>query len=367
VTELSALLERTALSDADIVALLSLSAEEEIERLRRAAYDLTTAEIGEAVHYRGLIEISNVCTLDCRYCGIRKGNHAVERYALGREEVVEAALWAARAGYGSCVLQSGERRDAKFARFIEDCVREIKQRSVSTSLPHGLGITLSLGEQSPETYRRWNAAGAHRYLLRIETTNPVLFSRIHPPAQLFETRVRALGALRDTGFQVGTGVMIGLPGQTLADLAADIRFFAERDIDMIGMGPYITAPGNAMLDRGMMEHAPLLQLSLKMIAVTRLVLRDVNIAATTALQALVPDGRERGIAFGANVAMPNLTPREVRKNYQLYDGKPCIDEASAECRGCLERRVVSSGRRVGWNSWGDSRRYGRRVTAPPAG
>lgn len=307
-TEFAALLTQERFSDADIVALLSLSAPDDVERLRQAAYDLTTREVGETVHYRGLIEISNVCTLNCHYCGIRKGNHAVERYSLSRDEVIGAALWAAEAGYGSCVLQAGERRDAKFVAFIEDCAREIKTRSVSPSLPQGLGITLSLGEQSLETYLRWREAGAHRYLLRIETTNPVLFARIHPPAQHLETRTRALDDLRDAGFQVGTGVMIGLPGQTLADLAADIRFFARRDIDMIGMGPYITAPGHAMPESGMMETGPLLQLALKMIAVARLVLRDVNIASTTALQALTQDGRERGIGFGANVVMPNLTP-----------------------------------------------------------
>jgi biotin synthase len=365
VTELDALLRQTTFTGEEIRSLLSLSAPAEIERLRQAAYDLTTAEIGDAVHYRGLIEISNVCTLDCRYCGIRKGNRAVERYSLSRAQVAEAALWAARAGYGSCVLQSGERRDPAFVEFVEDCVREIKAASLCAALPEGLGITLSHGEQSPQTYRRWKAAGAHRYLLRIETSNPELFARIHPPSQRFETRLRALDDLRDAGYQVGTGVMIGIPGQSLADLAADIRFFAGRDIDMIGMGPYITAPGSAMADRGMLESGTLLRLSLSMIAVTRLVLRDVNIAATTALQALVPDGRERGIAFGANVTMPNLTPREVRKNYQLYDGKPCIDEARGECRSCLERRVVSMGRRVGWNSWGDSRHFGRRAGAPP--
>ena len=365
--ELTALLEQTRFSDADLVELLSLADPEDIAQLRQAAYDLTTDEIGETVHYRGLVEVSNICTLDCHYCGIRKSNHDVERYCLTKDEVVDAALWSGRAGYGSCVLQAGERRDPKFIAFIEECVSEIKERSVSETLPEGLGITLSLGEQTLETYRRWKEAGAHRYLLRIESSNPDLFARIHPGSQRFESRAQALDDLKEAGYQVGTGVMIGLPGQTLADLAADIRFFAGRDIDMIGMGPYINAPGNAMEDGCcMMETAPLLQLSLKMIAVTRLALRDVNIAATTALQALVHDGRERGIAYGANITMPNLTPREVRKNYQLYEGKPCIDEARAECRGCLERRVTASGRRVGWNSWGDPRHYGRRTRAASA-
>jgi biotin synthase len=347
---------RTDLDRDAILALLSLSDPEGIERLRLAAFDLTTRLIGDEVHYRGLVEISNICACDCCYCGIRKGNRDVERYTLSREQVVESALWSAEAGYGSCVLQAGERRDPSFVALIEECVREIKERSVSDALPEGIGITLSLGEQSPKTYERWRAAGAHRYLLRIETSNPELFTRIHPGAQRFETRMRALGDLRDAGFQVGTGVMIGLPGQTLADLADDVCFFRSRDIDMIGMGPYITAPNNAMGGR-MMRRAALLSLALKMIAVTRLALRDVNIASTTALQALVPDGRERGILYGANVVMPNLTPREARKNYQLYEGKPCIEETRTECSGCLERRILSCGRRVGWNSWGDSRHY----------
>lgn len=350
-----------ALSDGEILALLSLSEPDDIENLRRRAFELTGALVGDAVHYRGLIEISNICALDCHYCGIRKGNRAVERYSLAKEDVVDAALWSAEAGYGSCVLQAGERRDEQFVAFVEDCILDIKAKSVSRSLPQGLGITLSLGEQNPATYRRWRLAGAHRYLLRIETTNPKLFAKLHPANQRLEDRIRALAEIKAAGFQVGTGVMIGLPGQTLADLAADIRFFAERDVDMIGMGPYITAPGSLIADLGMMEPTALLSLSMKMIAVTRLALQDVNIAATTALQALTHDGRELGISFGANVVMPNLTPLEARRNYQLYDGKPCADEARIESTGRLERRVATAGRRVGWNSWGDSKHYARRA------
>ena len=361
-TPLAALLDQTEFTEADIVRLLGLDDPAEIEALRREAFDRTTRTLGDKVHYRGIVEFSNVCGLDCHYCGIRKSNRAVERYALDVDQVVEAALWCAEAGYGSCVLQSGERRDARFIAFVEECVAEIRRRSVSATLPQGLGITLSVGEHSIETYRRWRRAGAHRYLLRIETTNPALFARLHPPDQRLATRLAALHDLRDSGYQVGTGVMIGLPGQSLDDLARDIVFFAGQEIDMIGMGPYIVSAGGAMAGEGMMATPPLLSLACKMIAVTRLVLGDVNIAATTALQALVPDGRERGIAFGANVTMPNLTPAEVRKNYQLYDGKPCIDEGRLECRSCLEGRVLSAGRRVGWNEWGDSPHYGRRVS-----
>jgi biotin synthase len=361
-SELSALLRKIEpghgqFDKADLVRLLGLADPGEIEALRQAAYDLTTRTIGDKVHYRGIVEFSNICAQDCRYCGIRRSNRFVSRYLLSVDEVVEAALWCAASGYGSCVLQSGERRDEPFIAFVEECVSEIRRRSISPDLPQGLGITLSAGEQSPETYRRWRRAGAHRYLLRIETTNRDLFARIHPPDQRFATRVQALEDLREADYQVGTGVMIGLPGQSLVDLAADILFFADHQIDMIGMGPYIVSAGGGMVEQGMMETGPLMSLACKMIAVTRLSLQNVNIAATTALQALAADGRERGIAFGANVTMPNLTPREVRKNYQLYDGKPCIDEGRLECRTCLERRVQETGRVVGWNEWGDSPRH----------
>ncbi|MEI6986788.1 MAG: [FeFe] hydrogenase H-cluster radical SAM maturase HydE [Rhodospirillaceae bacterium] len=360
-TRLVSLLAQTVFSESDILQLLALERPADIESLREAAYDLTTVEVGNLVHYRGLVEVSNICALDCHYCGIRKGNSGVERYCLTQEDVVEAALWCVEAGYGSCVLQSGERRDAKYIDFVAACVAMIKAESVSEALPQGLGVTLSLGEQTLETYQKWREAGAHRYLLRIETTNPELFARIHPASQRFETRARALDHLRAAGFQVGTGVMIGLPGQTLADLAADVRFFSSQDIDMIGMGPYIVSEGNSMPDSGMMAVEPLSGLALRMIAVVRLVLRDVNIAATTALQALIPDGREKGIAFGANITMPNITPREVRKNYQLYAGKPGIEEDRGESRISMERRVNSTGRQVGWNRWGDSRHHYRRM------
>ncbi len=358
-----------ALDDTDIVRLLGLTEPADCERLRRAAYDLTTAVIGDRVHYRGIIEFSNRCTLNCRYCGIRRDNRTLERYDLSREQIVASALWAAENRYGSVCLQAGERRDPAFIDLVTDCIRLIRTRTVSEHQPEGLSITLSLGEQSPETYRRWREAGGEadgmRYLLRMETSNPTLFARLHPNEYAHEkayaSRIRALEDLRAAGFQVGTGGMIGLPGQTLADLCADIRFYQRRDADMLGMGPYILSRGADMQNEGMQEPGPLLQLALNMLAVCRLVLRDVNIAAATALQALAEDGREQGIAYGANIIMPNITPRSVRKGYQLYENKPCIDEEPTDCRGCLEGRVIRMGRRVGWNEWGCSRHFRRRI------
>ena len=207
--------------------------------------------------------------------------------------------------------------------------------------------------------------------MRMETTNPKLFATLHPSRdrkrmeKAFESRARALDDIRAAGMQVGTGGMIGLPGQTLEDLCADIRFYAAHDVDMLGMGPYITSLGADMVADGMMEKRALMQLSLNMLAVTRLVLRDVNLAASTALQTLFEDGRERGVSYGANIVMPNVSPREVRKNYQLYDDKPCVDEERDDCRGCLEGRVATVGRRVGWNEWGCSPHYPRRTAARP--
>lgn len=340
----------------DILFLLSLHDQSSLEILRNAAFNLTTQMTGNQVWFRGIIELSNICRCDCNYCGIRKSNKAVPRYQLTKEEIVSAAMWAAQAGYGSCVLQSGERKDPWYTDFIEECLIAIKQQSTSTCMPHGLGITLSLGEQTPETYVRWHKAGAHRYLLRMETTHPPLFSSLHPAQQTFENRIESLHHLKKAGYLVGTGVMIGLPGQTPENLAHDILFFKNEDIDMIGMGPYLVAENTPMKKMGMMGKEELLELSLKMIAVTRLICKNINIASTTALQALEPTGREKGIRYGANILMPNLTPRKYRSYYQLYDHKPCIDEGREACRLCIRQRVTSTGRSIGTYDYGDARR-----------
>jgi biotin synthase len=371
-TPLDVVLRQEAFSDADIVRLLGLTDPVDCERLRHAAYDLTTEIIGDKVHYRGIVEFSNRCTLNCRYCGIRRDNLAVERYHLSKTEVVESAVWAAENHYGSVCLQAGERRDPPFIDFVTDCIHEIRRRTVSETLPDGASITLSLGEQSLDIYRRWREAAGEadcmRYLLRMETSNPALFAHLHPHGfeheKAYASRIQALENLREAGFQVGTGGMIGLPGQTLTDLCADIRCYQRLDVDMLGMGPYILSYGADMRAEGMLEPAPLLQLALNMLAVCRLVLRDVNIAAATALQVLAEDGRELGIAYGCNIIMPNITPRAVRKRYQLYDNKPCIDEEPTDCRACLEGRIRKMGRRVGWNEWGCSRHFRRRLGLP---
>ena len=360
---------QTEFSDDDIVRLLAITDSEEAEILRQAAYETTTRHLGNNVYYRGLIEFSNICTLDCRYCGIRKSNHVVPRYELSHEQIVEAAVWAAKNQYGSICLQSGERRDPKFIQFVTDVLKDIHARTVSDELPDGLGITLSMGEQTLETYCQWAEASGNpkglRYLLRFETSDETLFNHLHDGAGLHEKglqrRFEALGRLRQAGYQVGSGVMIGLPGQTLEHLCKDIRTFQALDLDMIGMGPYITSNGADMADEGMMDKTALMRLSLNMLATTRLVIPDVNMAAATALHALEDNGREKGIMHGCNVIMPNITPRVVRKNYQLYANKPFIEQEPSDTNKYLQHSIEQTGRNVGLNVLGSSVHWVKRT------
>jgi biotin synthase len=366
-TSISVILSKMHFDRQDVITLLSANNTDEAELIRAAAHRVLFDNCGTTVRLRGLVEFSNQCINDCRYCGIRKSNTAVRRYCLSKEEILEAARFCAEAGYGSIVLQSGERRDEEFISFVAKIVREIKQQTRSEDMPEGLGITLSVGEQMPAAYQRFFEAGAHRYLLRIETSSPELFAKIHPENQTIKARIACLENLKKIGYQVGTGVMIGLPGQTIQNLADDILFFRDMDIDMIGMGPYIVhrqTPMSIYESEIGKKKTEILELSLRMIAVTRLALRDVNIASTTALQAMDPFGREMGLLHGANVMMPQVTPVRVRKEYQLYEGKPCLDEDAGQCGACLETRLRSIGREAGKNEWGDSRHFkARKKTA----
>lgn len=321
-----------------------------MERLREAAYRVKERHVGRTVYLRGLIEVSNACRCDCHYCGLRRGNRKLTRYCMTAEEIVAAAEWAWRAGYGSVVLQAGERRDEIFTAFIERTVGQIKAVSGGA-----LGVTLSLGEQDRATYARWFRAGAHRYLLRIETTNEKLFRAIHPDDVDFRERRRCLGVLREAGYQVGTGVMVGLPGQTVEDLANDVCFFREADVDMLGLGPYIPYGGTPLADKaGDYTAGQRLRLALRMIAVCRLLMPDINMASTTALDALDPHGRELGLLAGANILMPNVTPERYRRDYQLYPGKPGIFAGPEAVRDQLVSRIEAIGETVGFDRWGDS-------------
>ncbi len=341
------------LSKGDLEYILSIHEDDEMDRLFRKAYQIKTHFVGRKIYLRGIIEFSNICEKDCYYCGIRKSNAKMKRFSLARSEILEAAKFAFDSAYASLVLQSGERSDIAFVEFVEDILKDIKMLSGNK-----LGITLCVGEESEETYRRWFAAGAHRYLLRIESSNRELYKKIHPEGHSFERRVECLKMLKKIGYQVGTGVLIGFPGQSNSDLADDIIFFKEIDADMIGMGPYIVHHETPLAKKIVKyDEDEQFKLGLRMIAATRLYLKDINIASTTALQALNPYGRELGLLAGANVIMPNITGTEHRVAYQLYENKPCLDENAHTSRVSLQRKIEAIGETIGFNEWGDSPHY----------
>ena len=355
------ILAQSDFSREEIVRLLSLEGEEKVKLFRRAA-EVKAENTGPEVYFRGLVEFSNVCDKNCYYCGIRKDNNQVHRYNLSDEEIFAAARFAWENRYGSLVLQSGEMASPAFANRVENQLREIKKLSNGE-----LGITISMGEQTPEVYRRWFEAGAHRYLLRIESSTPELYRKIHPNDSLhdFDTRMACLRSLQEIGYQTGTGVMIGLPFQTLENLADDLLFFRNFDIDMVGMGPYLEhaeTPLYAYRDK-LMPLQQRFDLSLKMIAVLRMLMPDINIAAATALQAIDPLGREKAVKVGANVIMPNITPGLYRNDYALYQNKPCIDEEPEQCKGCLDARIALAEGEIGYGKWGDSKHFQKRAKA----
>ncbi|HLP74053.1 MAG TPA: [FeFe] hydrogenase H-cluster radical SAM maturase HydE [Bacteroidales bacterium] len=356
----SDILNKETFSKEEIIRLLQTSGEDRTLLFKKAA-DVKEKYIGNRVWFRGLIEFSNVCGKDCLYCGIRKGNKNVKRYNLSDDEIIAAARFAWENKYGSIALQSGELEAEFFTGRIETLVKRIKELSKGE-----LGITLSVGEQDPEIYRRWYEAGAHRYLLRIESTNEKLYRKIHPDnlKHDFKRRLDCLKSLQEIGYQTGTGVMIGLPFQTLDDLAGDLLFFNEFNIDMCGMGPYVEHADTPLVQYAadLMPLKDRFDLTLKMIAVLRIMMKDINIVAATALQAIDPIGREKAVMTGANIVMPNITPGKYRDSYKLYDNKPCTDDSAEDCQSCLEARITLANAEVVYGEWGDSRHYARRTS-----
>jgi len=315
--------------------------------------------IGKKVWFRGLIEFSNICSKDCLYCGIRKGNTNLTRYNLSDDEILTAAKFAFDNRYGSIALQSGELESSFVATRIENLLHKIKELSNGE-----LGVTLSLGEQEPEIYKKWYDAGAHRYLLRVEATNQSLYNKIHPNDSKhdFNRRLKCLKNLQDIGYQTGTGVMIGLPFQTMDDLAGDLLFMKDFNIDMCGMGPYIEHADTPLIKNTeqLMPLKERFDLTLKMIAIIRIMMLDINIVAATALQAIDAIGREKAVKIGANILMPNITPGKYRDSYKLYDNKPCTDDSAEDCQSCLEARVSLADSEVIYGEWGDSKHYSNR-------
>jgi len=319
-----------------------------LPELWQAADSARQEAVGDAVHLRGLIELGNHCSRNCLYCGIRAGNRKLRRYRMSADEVMDAARQAVAYGYGTVVLQAGE--DYGMTReWLDELVRRIK-----TETP--LAVTLSLGERPAEDLATWRQAGADRYLLRFETSDRALYDLIHPPrAGERSDRIALLRQLRNLGYEIGGGVMIGIPGQTYASLARDLEVFRELDLDMIGLGPYLPHPDTPLGRSGRElrvpagEQAPNTELmTYKVVALARLVCPEANIPSTTALATLNRErGRELGLCRGANVVMPNLTPPQYRILYEIYPNKACLTETAEACEGCLRGRIQALGRTVG--------------------
>jgi len=337
----------------NIIENLSLAEPASMNDLYAKANTIKTSTIGNNVFLRGLIEFSNICGKNCYYCGIRKENHEVNRYELDDKEALAAVKFAWENRYGSVVLQSGEQKSAHFTKRITRLLNEIK--SITNN---EIGITLSCGEQTPETYKEWFNAGAHRYLLRIETSNEELYGKLHPndSKHSFDARLTAIKHLWEAGYQVGTGVMIGLPFQNVEHLADDLLFFKSLDIDMVGMGPYIEHSQTPLYKHSHLLLPPekRLDLALKMVATLRLLMPEINIAATTALQVLHPKGREMAVLAGANIIMPNITPSKYRSGYNIYENKPNVNDDAAISKSKLEQTLSESGITIGYSEWGDS-------------
>lgn len=353
------ILEKTNYTKEDIVRLLQTNKEDRNKIFTHAA-NIKEKYVGKKVYYRGLIEMSNICSKNCYYCGIRSGNKKVKRYDINDSDILDAVKFSYENKYASIVLQAGEITSPTFTKRISTLLKQIKDISNNE-----IGITISLGEQPDEVYQEWFESGAHRYLLRIESSNPDLYYKIHPKNKKhnFETRIHCLKSLQKIGYQTGTGVMIGLPFQTYEDLANDLLFMRDFDIDMCGMGPYIEhkdTPLYAYKDL-LMPIEDRFTLTLKMIALLRILMKDINIVAATALQAIDPVGREKAIQIGANIIMPNVTPGMYRNNYKLYENKPCTDEAAEDCTNCLEMRMGLTGDDIGYGEWGDSKHFEKRI------
>lgn len=315
--------------------LLTTEDKDCLEMLREEAVQTAQKIYGNQVFIRGLIEFTNYCKNDCYYCGIRRSNHCADRYRLTKEEILSCTDTGYELGFRTFVLQGGEDPYFTDARICE-LVSEIRQKHPDCA------ITLSIGEKSKESYKRYFNAGADRYLLRHETANGAHYRRLHPDELSLEHRKQCLWDLKEIGYQVGCGFMVGSPGQTTETLYEDLQFIRELMPHMVGIGPFIPQKDTpfARKPAGTMEQ------TLRLLSIIRLIHPHVLLPATTALGTIHPKGRELGIQSGANVVMPNLSPVDVRDKYKLYDNKICTGDEAAECRFCMENRMKSIGYQV---------------------
>ena len=327
------LFETGDLSDDELKILIE--SDEFNEPLAEAADIRRRENYGDKVYIRGLIEFTNYCRNNCYYCGIRRDNKKAERYRLTKDEILLCCDEGYRLGFRTFVMQGGE--DPYYSdEMICDIVSKIKSRYPDCA------VTLSIGEKPRESYQAFFDAGADRYLLRHETADPEHYGKLHPEAMSLENRKRCLFDLKEIGYQVGSGFMVGSPYQTTENLISDLRFLQKLQPDMIGIGPYITHADTPFAE----FKSGNVMLTLRLVSILRLMFPYALIPSTTALGTIHPQGRELGLKAGANVVMPNLSPVSVRKLYSLYENKICTGEEAAQCRGCLERRVESAGYKI---------------------
>ncbi len=323
------------LSDNELKALIETDDEAAAKLLRERADEVRRKSYGKKVFLRGLIEVSSYCKNDCLYCGIRRSNKDADRYRLSREQIMSCAESGYELGFRTFVMQGGE--DSAFTDdFMCGVISELREKYPDCA------ITLSLGERSFESYKRMKDAGADRYLLRHEAADGELYKKLHPAEMSLENRKNCLFQLRELGYQVGAGFMVGAPYQTTDSLIADLRFLQELKPQMIGIGPFVPHHCTPFAD----ENGGTLGLTLRLLGILRLMFPKVLLPATTALGTIAPNGRELGLQTGCNVVMPNLSPVNVRKKYDLYDNKICTGEEAAECRMCLQRRIEAAGYEV---------------------
>ena len=316
----------------NLTYLLSLPTRLDFKPVFDESARLCKKQFGNRVFVRGIIEFSNYCRKGCFYCGINRANKKTGRYRLTLDEIIDSALFMKKNRAMTVVLQSGE--DPGYDPTIIEAVKIIKNKL-------NMAITLSVGEREPSVYKKFIEAGADRYLLRIETTNPALFKRLHPDDNL-EYRKKCLYTLKKLGFEVGTGIMVGLPGQSLESIARDLLFFKKLNPAMIGIGPFLAHQDTPLRDHKNTDIFP----TLKVLALIRLILPKSNLPATTAMGTITHDGRQQALKIGANVIMPNFTPSKYRDSYKLYDNKICVSEEYGKCAACTTAIAMAEGKRV---------------------